>query len=965
MLRGPRAWSIGALAMTALAAATTLVAQSHAQGLPSVRGALGGITSGVGGAIGGVGGAIGNSTGAVGDAAGGIGSPNNAGPGAGNIVGSTGRVLIRGGEGAGNGNNSYGAAGNTRGIGKATGVVQRGGRVFLTGPGGALSEHAGAPRRAARQAVRQAVPADISGSVARAGQKSSPRSAADARTAPPILASLSTAVPFDQLGAIAQTLTREISAPLPAAVGNLLVPDIAFVDNAGWLGATVIATGDPAWAQLRRTAGQTAAQLAAQGFMPSSEMIAFVESAACWRQVNFVTLPLDRINPASFCPAEPSGYRVASLGAPSESRDLIKSDGLIARLVRLDVPSAPVPTLHFPTVDRGAKGNRVVVAPATSPLSAGPRVEPSPAPSFQSPPSPGQDRLALRVQPAPSERAGTRDTIESPRESMREERREEVGAPQPGEPGAGSGGEARGGGSALRVPPIVPGLRGRETPILRLEPPSGSVREALGSPALGDDAQSAPRRVPGASGDFRSALRISPQPGEGARITAPVPGREQSGGGSRSDVAGPSAGDGIRSGPRRGDEKLSGERVRPIDRDQALVLRETHPELGGERVLEQQRNRQGPPAQADVPIRPAGRAMRSDDTRLALQGDTERETPRITRPEIAGETQSQEERAATAPPASAGPPQQIATPPTRTDTPSIRADESPRVAVVPQLTLPPLASERTIEEPRSDAFGPAFAALSPRIDVPKVKQGEPIVAMPPPLDLFDPNALRTTPSALDPWRFDELLASHPRVPADPELKSSIFDPAPSSGDEGVTIVSKGQVTGPGQHPKSPADMLALTDETRPAAQKCMAEAVYFEARGESISGQIAVAQVVLNRALSGHYPRDICGVVYQNSDRFLACQFTFACDGIPDTIREPDAYSRAERIARDMLDGRLWIEDVGKATHYHANWVAPWWKRLMNSIIEIGVHIFYRPLNWGDGSDAPGWGNRGPAVPQN
>src|SRR5262249_43828085 len=95
----------------------------------------------------------------------------------------------------------------------------------------------------------------------------------------------------------------------------------------------------------------------------------------------------------------------------------------------------------------------------------------------------------------------------------------------------------------------------------------------------------------------------------------------------------------------------------------------------------------------------------------------------------------------------------------------------------------------------------------------------------------------------------------------------------------------------------------LAARAREKAEKCLANAVYFEARGEPVRGQIAVAQVVLNRAFSGYYPNDVCGVVYQNAHRHLACQFTFACDGIPDVVTEPDAWERATRIARATLDG--------------------------------------------------------------
>jgi spore germination cell wall hydrolase CwlJ-like protein len=184
-------------------------------------------------------------------------------------------------------------------------------------------------------------------------------------------------------------------------------------------------------------------------------------------------------------------------------------------------------------------------------------------------------------------------------------------------------------------------------------------------------------------------------------------------------------------------------------------------------------------------------------------------------------------------------------------------------------------------------------------------------------------------------------------------------PAASSDLNGETIAAKGEVTGAGQHPKSPAKRLGLAPDTkaRAKAEKCLANAIYFEARGEPVRGQIAVAQVVMNRVFSGYYPNDVCGVVYQDSHRHLACQFTFACDGIPDRIDELDAWVRAREIARDTLDGKLWLADVGKATHYHAYWVHPFWVREMRKLDRIGVHTFYRPRNWGDGADAPVWGD--------
>ena len=196
----------------------------------------------------------------------------------------------------------------------------------------------------------------------------------------------------------------------------------------------------------------------------------------------------------------------------------------------------------------------------------------------------------------------------------------------------------------------------------------------------------------------------------------------------------------------------------------------------------------------------------------------------------------------------------------------------------------------------------------------------------------------------------------PVVSDDPDLKLSALTPN-ASDDSGESVANKGQVTGDNARPKSPAERLALSGASRAKAEKCLANAVYFEARDEPLRAQIAVAQVVLNRVFSPFYPNDVCGVVYQNADRHLACQFTFACDGKRDVITEPDAWVRAQRIARDMLDGKLWMPEVAKSTHYHDYWAHPDWVGEMKRIDRLGGLIFYRPRAWGDGSNEPTWGD--------
>jgi spore germination cell wall hydrolase CwlJ-like protein len=125
-------------------------------------------------------------------------------------------------------------------------------------------------------------------------------------------------------------------------------------------------------------------------------------------------------------------------------------------------------------------------------------------------------------------------------------------------------------------------------------------------------------------------------------------------------------------------------------------------------------------------------------------------------------------------------------------------------------------------------------------------------------------------------------------------------------------------------------------------RRCLAEAIYFEARGEPEEGQAAVAQVVLNRVSSGLYPPTICGVVFQNREHYRACQFSFACEGKSLRITEPNAWRRAEQIATEVTNGKTYLSGVGGSTHFHANYVRPRWARRLEKIDVIGHHVFYK-----------------------
>lgn len=140
--------------------------------------------------------------------------------------------------------------------------------------------------------------------------------------------------------------------------------------------------------------------------------------------------------------------------------------------------------------------------------------------------------------------------------------------------------------------------------------------------------------------------------------------------------------------------------------------------------------------------------------------------------------------------------------------------------------------------------------------------------------------------------------------------------------------------------------VAAMPSAAPTAERCLTQAIYYEAATESDAGKRAVAQVILNRMRHPAYPNSVCGVIYQGSSR-PGCQFSFACDGSMRRVPVPALWRKSAEIARAALAGHV-EASVGMATHYHANYVLPRWAPKLTKIEQIGAHIFYRwPGNWG------------------
>lgn len=215
-----------------------------------------------------------------------------------------------------------------------------------------------------------------------------------------------------------------------------------------------------------------------------------------------------------------------------------------------------------------------------------------------------------------------------------------------------------------------------------------------------------------------------------------------------------------------------------------------------------------------------------------------------------------------------------------------------------------------------------------------------------------PRGLNLIMARLDPGqlalarRFDPALNLPELYDLTPGWESLTLGGKPSL-DQGVSGVAAQQLNAAmptafgALQPAKPFDLRPATEADRKRALRCLTQAVYYEAALEPTEGQEGVAQVVLNRVRDPNYPNTVCGVVYQGAERTTGCQFSFTCDGALARAPIAWAWTRAARVAERALAGHV-ATRVGTATHYHADYVHPWWSPTLAKITQVGAHIFYR-----------------------
>lgn len=190
------------------------------------------------------------------------------------------------------------------------------------------------------------------------------------------------------------------------------------------------------------------------------------------------------------------------------------------------------------------------------------------------------------------------------------------------------------------------------------------------------------------------------------------------------------------------------------------------------------------------------------------------------------------------------------------------------------------------------------------------------------------------------------------VTTDPALDSFLPQQVQDLSSEAArayNIASPLEPINPAAPPFHP-EWLSAPDLER--ATECMATAIYYEAASESLAGQLAVAQVILNRVRHPHFPKTVCAVVNQGSERALGCQFTFTCDGALARAPNPAGLQKARQVAQAALHGATSAQ-AGQATHYHTIWIVPRWAGQLRKVAIVEHHVFYRPAAFYPGYALP------------
>jgi hypothetical protein len=196
----------------------------------------------------------------------------------------------------------------------------------------------------------------------------------------------------------------------------------------------------------------------------------------------------------------------------------------------------------------------------------------------------------------------------------------------------------------------------------------------------------------------------------------------------------------------------------------------------------------------------------------------------------------------------------------------------------------------------------------------------------------------------DPRRLEHIDAVTTSGPPDPAMVSLL----PGLNARQAQTVNAGLAFSDEPNPPArPFTLKGASAQDRQRALGCLTQAVYYEAGFEPVEGAQAVAQVVINRVRHSAFPKTICGVVFEGAAQKTGCQFSFTCDGSLSRLPAAAAWKRAQDVAERALNGFV-MAKIGGATHYHTEWVVPYWAPTLTKVSQEGSQIFYRwPGDWG------------------